>query len=145
MKYLIILFTLFTLNLNAQNYVGAELGRNNYGFTLYNELEPDSSFVVGGFKTVVSENSEIKLRAGVKIGSPKLHVVLYLPVLNYSFEAKKFNTPYNAEVRFTFQKGLLQDFKAVVGVEIYKDQTYPYISVMLPFTTHKRNYKHQSF
>ena len=97
MKHLIILFTFISINLNAQNYVGAELGRNNYGFTLYNELEPDSSFVVGGFKTVVSENSEIKLRAGVKIGSPKLHVVLYLPVLNYSFEAKKFNTLEQAE------------------------------------------------
>lgn len=144
MKHLIILFTLLTLNLNAQSYIGGEVG-NKYAFTILNEIEPDSSFVIGGFKTVISEESNIKLRVGVKIGNPNLHVVLYAPILNYSFSEKKYNTPFNSEVRYTFQKGFLKTIKVIVGVEIYKDKNIPYLNIVLPFTTNKRNYKHQSF
>lgn len=129
----------------SQNYIGGEAGENFYGFTLHNEIEPDSSFVVGGFKTVVGKESNIKLRAGVKIGNPKLHVVIYAPILNYSFVEKKYNTPFNSEVRWTINKGMFSQVKVIAGVEIYKDKTYPYLNVVVPFVLNKREYKHQSF
>lgn len=131
------LFTLLLITINsfifAQSYVGGEIGKNNLGFTLHNEIELDSSFVIGGFKTVVSDDPIVKLRAGFKVGTDKLHVVIYLPIMNFSLKEMRYNTPFNTEIRYSPESKLLTDFKFIFGIEIYKDTTYPYLNVMIPF------------
>ena len=102
MKYLIILFSLFTLNLNAQSYIGFEVGKDNYGVTLNQEI--DTSFFILSLKTTIASESTFKARIGFKIGKPDLHVALFIiPIYNLNLTNLKYNTPFNFELRYTPQ------------------------------------------
>lgn len=132
MKYLIILFTLFTLSLNAQSYVGVEAGKNNYGFTLNQEI--DTSFIILSLKTTIASQSTFKARVGFKIGKPNLHVALFIiPIYNLNLTNLKYNTPFNFELRYNPNVEMLKGIRVLLGVELYKNGNHPYINIIVPF------------
>ena len=132
MKYLIILFSLFTLNLNAQSYIGFEVGKENYGVTLNQEI--DTSFFILSLKTTIASESTFKARIGFKIGKPDLHVALFIiPIYNLNLTNLKYNTPFNFELRYNPQIEVLKGIRVLLGVELYKNGNHPYINIIVPF------------
>ncbi|MBK8156424.1 MAG: hypothetical protein IPK55_10745 [Streptococcus sp.] len=105
--------------------------KGSYGVTLNQEI--DTSYILMSLKTTIGENPTFKGRLGIKIGSPELHVVVFIvPIFNLNLKTMKYNTPFNAEIRYT-PKIEMCNFKFCFGTEIYKDGTYTYLNVLIPF------------
>lgn len=131
-----ILFTLLVCLIpflsQSQSYIGGEIGtQNTYGVTLNQEI--DTSWILMSLKTTISENPSFKARLGVKIGTPTLHVAVFiLPIFNLDLKRMKYSTPFNAEIRYS-PKVEMCDFKFCFGAEMYKDGTYTYLNILIPF------------
>ncbi len=129
---LLICFSFLSYSSYSQSYIGGELGTSGtYGVTLNQEI--DTSYVLMSLKTTISESPSFKGRLGVKIGNPELYVVVFIvPIFNLDLKTMSYSTPFNAEIRYS-PKCKMCDFKFCFGTEIYKDGTYTYLNVLIPF------------
>lgn len=130
--YILIMCFVPFLSIGQFSYIGGELGTSStYGVTLHQEI--DTGFVLMSLKTTISENPSFKARLGIKIGNPQLHVAVFiLPIFNLDLKKMSYSTPFNAEIRFS-PKCNMCDFRFMLGTELYKNGSYTYFNVLIPF------------
>lgn len=117
----------------SQSYIGIEVGKRPT-FVLNQEI--DTSFIVLSLKTNIGEESTLQGKIGFKIGSPKLHVVVFsLPIFNLNLKTNKYNTPFNVELRYNPKLKIDSKLELHLrfGVELYKNGNYPYLNILIPF------------
>lgn len=124
LKYILISL-LLSFKLSAQTYIG----NNNLSLCFLNERveKLGTGEFIWGFKTVIGEESLLKLRMGFQLSNGKWSAIIFLPVLNLNLKTMLYNTPINAEARYR------SFFLFVGGVEIYTNKPLFYGSILIPF------------
>lgn len=132
-KFLIV-FLLSVSSLYSKAQVTSYLGLHNTSFTYYAELDT-SRFVVRlqvlvGFRD--KDESLLLLKAGYKVATftkkKNLSLLVYMPVMNYNFAQRAYNTPFNVEMDYKLP---MVRFNA--GVFIFLDKIDYYGTISIPF------------
>lgn len=116
----------------AQTYVGVDVFPDKYGITIQSEI--DTFDLILSLKTSLTNlDPTFKARFGVKLGSPEVHMVVYMPILNLSLKEFAYNSAFNIELRYRPNLFDLKNILTTTGVEFYKDQAYPYLTIAIQF------------
>lgn len=128
----LLLFICAFAQAQSGTYLGSTITKDYVGLSIQSEI--DTSFLVMSLQTNLNHvDPTFKARLGFKIGKPRLHAVVFLPVFNLSLKEFAYNAPFNVELRWKPDVLDMKPILLVIGGEIYKDQVYPYITLGVPF------------
>ena len=130
--FLILLFAALSLYGKAQ--VTSYVGLHNTSFTYFSEL--DTSRFVVRLQVLIpfrdKDESLFLLKAGYKVlrfdKKKNFALIVYAPVMNYSFELQGYNTPLNLELDYKFP-----GVRFNTGVFLYLDRIDYYGTISIPF------------